>query len=736
MFVHCLTLPLSSLIRDKADSELNLAANLGFEACEDHLNYLMDLRLENDSEMIAALKNEALEEIKAIANKFHKVQLMVVNKKRSVLGASLQLPEEKLRIAHMPRGEDRIVLQEMAGERVRTHALYFPFWQWHIVSFMYEKDYLLPIAWAKKLIYLGTFGVLIAVVFALFLVFNWRVVMPLKRIIHATEGVARGRPDKIAVKRHDEIGRVSLAFNAMVDSIDTIMSELRESEEQYRMLTEHSLANIFIIQDFKIVYANRRAIKSAGYSAEETIGSEIWRLVHPEDRKVVAGRLHDLLDGRTAVDHFECRFQTRYRKMLWLEILAVPFVYRGKPGILGHAIDITEKKASQKDQEELAAKLRRAEKMEVIGTVAGGVAHDLNNVLSGIFSYPELIEMDLPEDSPLKKPIRTIKRSGQKAAAIVEDLLTLTRRGVAVTDVVNLNDIVTDYLHTPEFEKLCSFHANMQVVTHLEPNLLNVIGSPVHLSKTVMNLVSNGAESMPDGGVLTLTTKNEYTDQPLKGFDEVKQGDYVTLNVSDAGIGIRPEDLDRIFEPFYTKKAMGRSGTGLGMAVVWGTVKDHEGYIDVQSGETGTLFKIYFPATRVTLRKGNTGECLESYLGNGESILVVDDIAEQREIVTGMLTKLGYTVKSVSNGAAAVDFMRTRSADLMVLDMIMDPGIDGLETYRQISKRHPGQKAIIASGFSETDRIRKAQRLGAGPYIKKPYILEELGLTVKQELEK
>jgi len=200
-------------------------------------------------------------------------------------------------------------------------------------------------------------------------------------------------------------------------------------------------------------------------------------------------------------------------------------------------------------------------------------------------------------------------------------------------------------------------------------------------------------------------------------------------------VGISPADKERIFEPFYTKKMMGRSGTGLGMAVVWGTVKDHKGYIDLQSAEgKGTTVALYFPVTREALADNKPLRTAIGNNGNGKKILVVDDIAEQRQIATLMLGKLGYDAKAVPGGAEAVEFLQDHSADLIVLDMIMDPGIDGLETYKQILKIKPGQKAIIASGFSETWRVKEAQRLGAGAYVKKPYTLENIGQAVQAEL--
>lgn len=401
------------------------------------------------------------------------------------------------------------------------------------------------------------------------------------------------------------------------------------------------------------------------------------------------------------------------------------------------AIDITAMKVLERKRERAETQLRKIQKMEAIGALAGGVAHDLNNILTGIVSYPDLLLMQIPEDSQLRDPLLTIKKTGVKAAAIVQDLLTLARRGVITNEVVNLNELIVEYLKSPEYAKLISFHKNVKIETHLGSDLLNIMGSPVHLSKTIMNLISNAAEAMQNGGVITISTETQYLDKPVANYEEVKEGEYIVFSVADTGSGIPPEDSERIFEPFFTKKAMGRSGTGLGMAVVWGTVKDHEGYIDIKTAiGKGTTFSLYFPITRKELIKERLSLPMDKYKGGGESILVVDDVKEQREISFMMFSQLGYTVTTVSSGEEAIEYLKKNSADLILLDMIMNPGIDGLETYKKIIKLHPGQKAVIASGYSETDRVKEAQKLGAGKYIKKPYIFEKIAVAVKDELSR
>jgi two-component system, cell cycle sensor histidine kinase and response regulator CckA len=380
--------------------------------------------------------------------------------------------------------------------------------------------------------------------------------------------------------------------------------------------------------------------------------------------------------------------------------------------------------------------LQRAEKMEALGTLAGGVAHDLNNVLGIIVGYSEMALYDLEDDSPLRPSLENILEGSQRAAAIVQDLLTLARRGVKERWILNLNQIVGECLHSPEFQKLLSTHPTSKVVPYLDPELLNIPGSSVHLAKALFNLISNASEAMQQGGTIILKTYNQYLDRPIQGYDQVQEGDYAVLVVADTGEGIASSDINRIFEPFYTKKVMGRSGTGLGLAVVWGTIKDHNGYINVQSEEgEGTVFTLYFPVTREEVSRQVPKIPITELMGKEDTILVIDDIKGQRELAEEMLQRLNYKVLTVASGEEAAEFLKCHSVDLVVLDMIMDPGMDGLDTYRKILEIHPRQKAIIVSGYSESDRVHQAQALGAGAYVKKPYTLEKLGQAVKKELE-
>ncbi|MBU0943718.1 MAG: response regulator [Proteobacteria bacterium] len=388
------------------------------------------------------------------------------------------------------------------------------------------------------------------------------------------------------------------------------------------------------------------------------------------------------------------------------------------------------------ERKKLEIQLQRSQKLEALGTLVGGVAHDLNNILSALTSYPELLLLDLPEDSELRVPLQTIERSGLKAAAIVQDMLTLSRRNNIVKKNIDLNHSVLEYLQSPEYKKLLEFHVNINITTDLTEEVDLICALSIHMAKCIMNLVSNGVEAMPAGGDLIIRTENIFLKQKLSAYSSIKKGTYVLLQIIDSGVGISTEDLQQMYDPFYSKKKMGRSGTGLGMTIVWNSVADHDGYITVESKEgSGTRFSLYFPSNSSVENSQEKVIKLDDCIGN-ESILVVDDMLEQRIVASAMLSKMGYSVSVAASGGEAVEFLRENKVDVLVLDMIMPPGMDGLDTYRKTSEIHPGQKVVIASGFAETKRVKELQRLGGGGFVKKPYNLKELGKSIRQELER
>lgn len=549
--------------------------------------------------------------------------------------------------------------------------------------------------------------------------------------------------------RHEELSEIAATFRDMATQIQArenvlqiINQELQEeiaerkkaedkatrSEERRRALLDAVPDMIFHFDANGIFLDFQGAKEDLQFDPDTFLGRNIADTLPPEIATLLLEKLTLALSMRTpqifeykmsfsgTIRHFEARLVAA------TESTAIAIIR-----------NITETVQAEKERARLEASLTKAQKMEAIGMLAGGVAHDLNNVLSGLVSYPELLLRDLPEDSPLRRRVAMIQKSGEKAAHIVQDLLTLARRGVTVTEIVQLNTIIQDYLTSPECEKLRVFHQSVRFSLALTPDLPFVTGSPVHLSKMLMNLVSNGAEAMPDGGILSIETSHVVV--PPGAETQVPPGQYVQLLVQDTGIGIEEEEIARIFEPFYTKKVMGRSGTGLGMAVVWGTVTDHNGFIDVESKlREGTRFTIHLPISHHQVTVPAISESPLDATGLGQRILVVDDVPEQREIASLILQKLGYQVETADSGEAALAFLETDHADLVMLDMIMDPGIDGLETYSRIRKITPQQRVILVSGFSETERVRKAISSGALAYVKKPYTIATLGKAIQGAL--
>ena len=391
------------------------------------------------------------------------------------------------------------------------------------------------------------------------------------------------------------------------------------------------------------------------------------------------------------------------------------------------------------ERHRLQERLARSEKMEAVGLFAGGVAHDLNNILSGIVSYPELLLMDETLSPKTRRAIETIKKSGDQAAAVVKDLMAVSRGVATKTQPVSLSAVVREYLSSPDFFAMSSNHPNVAIDAALNERPHLVSGSPVHLRQVVANLVTNAFESFGQettGGRVDIESflRQAHAGQPA-GPDGAPDGDCVVLRVVDNGPGIDPEHRNRIFEPFFTKKIVGRTGTGLGLTVVWTTVQNHDGFIDVVSGEQGTSFDLYFPVTTDPPLERNGSVSLEELRGTGQRILIVDDVAVQREIAWALLARLGYEVASVSSGEEAIERLRHEAFDVLLLDMLMEPGINGRETYQTILGFRPGQKAVIASGFSQDEEVRKARSLGDCAFIAKPYSLEEIGVALRDVLE-
>jgi len=576
--------------------------------------------------------------------------------------------------------------------------------------------------------------------------------VPKRLLLHvmATASQIHGMFIGILKPHEEKVNDISLSFLSLIllhssNALETYslyeqigrIKEGLNGAKNYRNLFEAAPDGVEVLdQTGRLVDCNAMLLKMTGYGREKIMGAHpsLWC---PEAGEENSSRFLAALK-KEGEREAEVEFVNAQgdRIPVWRKERAF---YDDEGRFLGVVVynrDLSRLKKAEAERRELEARLQRAKRMEALGTLAGGVAHDLNNILSGLVSYPDLLLIRTPPGDPMRKPLEVIKKSGEKIAAIVQDLLTLGRRGVVQTGVVDLNAVVAEHLRSSEHERLCYYHRGVRFRTDLKEGLNNVSGSKFHLGKAVMNLLSNAAEAITGEGEVTITTRNVTLTGPLKALDRIPPGDYVVLTVADTGSGISQEDMERIFEPFYSKKVLGRSGTGLGMTVVWGICKDHGGHIDIRSlPGRGTEISLYLPATREKAAAEKAPIPPEAYQGKGEKILVVDDSPQQREIASEILEELGYRVVTAASGEEAVAYIKDHTVDLVLLDMIMDPGMDGLDTYREMIKVRPGQKAVIASGFSETERVRELHRLGVRQYIKKPYLMEQIGLAIRSELD-
>jgi two-component system cell cycle sensor histidine kinase/response regulator CckA len=459
-------------------------------------------------------------------------------------------------------------------------------------------------------------------------------------------------------------------------------------------------------------------------------------MIHPEDRDRVEKGLTDIRDGSKQYD-VEYRIICKDGSIRFVHSRRYISIEKETPGtIFGMIQDITERKRAEEEKQILEERLRRAEKMESIGNLAGGVAHDLNNMLGALIGNAELLKWDMKKTDPLYNMAEAIMNSGQKAATVVQDLLTMARRGVVLREPASLNKIVADQIKSSEIRNLLSSRPYVEIETQYDRDLLDINVSAIHIERVITNLISNAIRAMGGHGTLTIKTRNRYLESPLMGYEAVPKGEYAVLSVSDTGMGISAEHMKNLFEPFYMRQVLKKGGSGLGLSVIWGAMKDHDGYIDVSSKPgRGTTFSLYFSIVRDNKDKW-VERPVDEYRGYGETILVVDDDEDQCRVAETMLTRLNYAVKTVESGEEALKYLANHDVDLIVLDMIMGLGIDGYDIYRRILEIKKRQKAIIFSGSTKTERVKMAQNLGAGEFFMKPYVMERLGIAVRRELDR
>lgn len=510
-----------------------------------------------------------------------------------------------------------------------------------------------------------------------------------------------------------------------------LKQDLHNSEKRFRQLAQATWEGIIIYDRGELLLANNQLCKMFGYQESELLGRQIFDVLL--DRDTI--RLMNAPAESDPIGPFEARGIRRDGSSFPVEFRVKHIDFQGRQVQVAAIRDVTDSEIAMQQKIVLTEKLADAKRMESLGLMASSVAHDLNNIMAGIITYPELLLMDLGEEFKYREELLMIREAGKRAAAVVNDLLTVARGATCKKEVHNVNDIVTDYLKSMEFKEICQRFPAVQITPYLEGKLHNINCSAIHLAKSIMNLVNNAAEAIQGQGRIIVATKNIRFTSPHHGHETIEPGDYVMISVEDDGPGISSQDVTQIFSPFYSKKVMGRSGTGLGLAVVWNTVHDHGGFIDVVSSDKGSLFSLYFPADRQDVSQPvQPVPVISLHHGNGEKILVVDDQKSQREIASRLLARLGYHPLTAQSGEEAIEYIKHTPVDLVILDMMMDPGINGCETYERMLRHVPGQKAIITTGYSNAEDIRRAMELGISQFVKKPYSLHELAQALKMEI--
>ncbi len=511
----------------------------------------------------------------------------------------------------------------------------------------------------------------------------------------------------------------------------TLTWELAASEKRFKVLAEASLEGVVVHHNGKLIEANNQFFSMFGYTKEELAqGIFIDRLLTPSSQQIVNQHIENSFFGRYELsgvrkDGTEFPLEVNSRQINYLDIPARVCAIR----------DLSDRVNAEEEKLELQKKLAKANKLRALGLMAGSVAHDLNNILSGVVSYPELLLTQISTDDKLYSGIKRMQDAGKRAAAVVADLVLLARGGSVSATVENLNNILSIHLNSIEHNARRAKYPNVVIQTDLQQNLYNTRCSSQHIHKTFLNLIGNALEAVQVNGLIRITTENcKFTHPESLNQTPTSGADYVKLTISDNGPGIPQDDLDRIFDPFYSTKKMGRSGTGLGLSIVWNTVQQHNGWIEVKDNSPGAIFEIYLPATTEHMVSTQAENIIRSHKGNGEKILLIDDQPEQNEILGNLLSNLGYITYSVTSGEEGIKFLQSKDVHLVLLDMIMGEGLNGRETYEKILQIRPGQKAIIVSGYSKNEEIFKAKALGVAFCLEKPITMPILSVAIRQAL--
>ncbi|MDR2405083.1 MAG: response regulator [Deltaproteobacteria bacterium] len=529
-----------------------------------------------------------------------------------------------------------------------------------------------------------------------------------------------------------EFSRLAEAANRMTIKRQEAEELLRENEAKFRSIFEVSPQVVTVLdENLRLIEANSNFTDVFGLDIRDSLGKPLDEILGIE--REAFGSM-DAGNGGGPTQHSkELEYSHPAGRVVYLLFLGTTLKLAQRNFILGIFIDISQRKRVEQEKESLKEKLSRSQTMETMGLMASEVAHELNNILSGIVGYPELLLKDGNLNGTQTQIVSEILDAGKRAAAVVADLLTLAQGAAIQKQRLDLSALVKARLE----EELSQDAKGPKVKVNLDlDKAIYVDASVTHLKKSVDNLLANAffVSKLKEGEPQVTVKVSEGTlEADIKGFEKLKQGRYAILEVTDNGGGIPEEIQPKIFEPFYTGK--GWSGRGLGLTVVANTVKALNGAIDFDSSSKGTTFRVYLPEAKPPAKvPQKAAQNLQIYQGKGERILVVDDVDIQRKLSAKMLSTLNYSPSTVSSGEEAVEFLKTNDCELLILDMIMRPGMNGRETYEAILKFKPQMKAIIASGMAEGEEVEKAKALGATSFILKPYTVMDLAKAIYRAL--
>ena len=504
---------------------------------------------------------------------------------------------------------------------------------------------------------------------------------------------------------------------------------LRESEERYRNLVEMLPEGLWVHRNGIILYVNPAMVRLLGASREEELlGRSIYDFVHPESRDSVRERIEEVQEKGVTVPLKEQKYISLDGSVVDVETLATAVPFHGERAVLAVYRDIRERKRQEQERKRLEERFLVAQKMEAVGILAGGVAHNFNNLLMAIQGNASLMLMDLPEDHPHREKLLAIQEAVKSGAELTRQLLGFARGGKYEVRPININTVVEEMAHLfGRTRKEITIHKT------LASDLWTVEADRGQMEQVLMNLFVNAADAMPRGGELFLETQNVELDEDYVRPFSAKPGKYVRISVTDTGVGMDEETQRRIFEPFFTTKSLGR-GTGLGLATVYGIIKAHEGIITVCSkpGE-GSSFHIYLPASpKEPAREFKFDEGIAR--GSG-TILVIDDEPMILKVADHLLRALGYHVITASGGKEGLRIYRERGLeiDLVILDMIM-PDMEGGEVFESLKRMNSQIKVLLSSGYSINGRAREILKRGCVGFLQKPFTLAELSQKVKDAL--